>query len=82
MKRLEEIKEIHDKANQAYEDLDSSNACADEDIIKDNLSTLFYEEHTDWLIEQAEKLQKIEYEIEHSDMGTAIENIIRIIKEG
>ena len=79
--RLEEIKEIHEKANQAYESYESSSACADENTIKDSLSTLFYEEHTDWLIEQTEKLQKIEYEIDHSDMGTAIENIIRIIKE-
>lgn len=32
------------------------------------------------LIEQAEKVQKIEHEIDNSDMSTAVEKIIKIIK--
>lgn len=38
------------------------------------------EELVDWLIEQAEKVQKIEFEIDNSDISTGVENIIRIIK--
>lgn len=34
----------------------------------------------DWLIEQAEKVKKVEYEIDNSDMGTAIDNIIKTVK--
>ena len=55
--RLEEIKEIHEKANYAYARYENSSACADQDTITDSLSTLFYEEHTDWLIEQAKKTE-------------------------
>lgn len=58
--RLEKIKEIHEEANEAYSRFDSSSAYADQDIITDNLNTLFYEEHTDWLIDQADKAERYE----------------------
>lgn len=78
--RLEEIKELmketDESANRAYE----TGSCAYEDTVKDNLALMFSEEHIDWLIEQAEKLQKVEYEIDNSDMGTAVGNIISIVK--
>jgi hypothetical protein len=61
--RLEEIKEIHERANVAYKSYESSNACADQDTITDSLNTLFYEEHTDWLIEQAEKCESLVNEL-------------------
>lgn len=61
--KLEEIKEIHAKANEAYNRFESSSACADQDIITDSLNTLFYEEYTDWLIGYAEESLKIESEL-------------------
>ena len=33
-----------------------------------------------WLLEQAEKIAKVEHEVENSDMGTAVENIITIVE--
>lgn len=54
--RLEEIKALHDEANQKA----SSNAYDDIDRVKDILQELFQEEHTDWLIEQAEKVEGLE----------------------
>ncbi|MFE4525502.1 hypothetical protein ACFRCQ_25900 [Cytobacillus firmus] len=65
--RLEEIKVIHNKANEAYMRAQDTGSCADEDIVRDSLSELFREEHTDWLIKQAELLKKI------SDTWVAIE---------
>lgn len=56
--RLKEIKEIHEKATHAYARFENSSACADQDAITDSLITLFYEEHTDWLIEQAEMIER------------------------
>lgn len=38
-------------------------------------------ETIDWLLTQAEKMERVAYEIEHSDMGTAIDNIIEIVNE-
>lgn len=51
--RLEKIKVIHTKANDAC-------ASNDQDTILYSLNTLFYDEHTDWLIEQAEKVERYE----------------------
>lgn len=51
--RLERIKEIHEKANMNYH--------ADEfSEMKINLELLFMEEDTDWLIEEAERVQELE----------------------
>lgn len=33
-----------------------------------------------WLIKEAEKVGKIEYEIDNNDMTEGLENIIRIVK--
>ncbi|GGE47868.1 hypothetical protein GCM10011391_28290 [Pullulanibacillus camelliae] len=69
MDRLEEIKEIHDRANEAYSRFESSSACADQDMVTDILNTLFYEEHTDWLIqtveEQRQLIESLKYKNEH-----------------
>jgi hypothetical protein len=78
--RLEEIEKIHKRATEAYLRARETGRCADEGIVRDSLSELFNEEHTDWLIEQAKKLQKIEYEIDNSDLATGIENIVDIVK--
>lgn len=54
MDRLQRIKESHEEANDLYAD----NSMQNSDKIKDILETLFLEEDTDWLIQQAEKQQK------------------------
>lgn len=57
--RLDEIKYLHNEANDAYQRAMDTGSCADEDVVTDNLAKLFYEEHTDWLIEQAEQTELI-----------------------
>ena len=77
--RLEEIKEIHQEANEAYNRFESSSACADQNVIGDSLNTLFYEEHTDWLIEQAEKLEEIR-EVFYADATNVVDGYRKIIE--
>lgn len=54
--QLEEIKKIHDEANEIYP---STNR---EDVLKAEklVMGLFRNESTDWLIEQTEKFEKLE----------------------
>ena len=55
--RLEEILELHEKAVVAYEDCDFLE-------MRKHIETLFLEEFTDWLIQQAERVQELEELIE------------------
>lgn len=78
---MEEIKELIDEANELSTVINHSNqvSCSDEDRLTDVLAELFTGNHIDWLYEQAEKFQKVIYEVEHSDMGTAVGNIVEIV---
>lgn len=60
--RLEEIKKLHEEAVKSSQIAFDTGSCAEEDKVKDILGDLFQKEHTDWLIEQAEKLEKIREE--------------------
>lgn len=51
-KNLKEIKEIHHQADKAYHSDDFER-------MREFIEVLFLEEYTDWLIEQAEKLEKV-----------------------
>lgn len=54
--QLEEIKKLHDEANSiAY-----SGSIDNREKINEIVLGLFNEEHTDWLIKQAEKAQRYE----------------------
>ena len=59
--RLEEIKELHEQANQAYHEKDFER-------MEHFLETLFTEEFTDWLIEQAERLHGTKHKLGYIDM--------------
>lgn len=54
--RLKFIKDLHNEATEKA----PSSAYADIDRVRDILQELFYAEHTDWLIEQAEKVERYE----------------------
>lgn len=54
--QLEEIKKIHDQANSLY----PSNNHEDVSKAEELVMQLFGDEHTDWLIEQTEKFEKLE----------------------
>jgi hypothetical protein len=54
--QLEQIKELHDKANSLY----PTNKIDDKEKATKLVMNLFEYRHTDWLIEQAEKLEKVE----------------------
>lgn len=58
--QLKEIKKIHEKAN----DLFNEDSFSNREEIMEVLYELFTEEHTDWLIEQAEILEKTNAELE------------------
>ncbi len=57
--RLKLIKELHNEADKKA----ASSAYDDINRVKDIAQELFYAAHTDWLIEQAEKVEKLEQEI-------------------
>lgn len=49
-------------------------------IPQSNAHLIVSKHNFNWLIEQAEKVAKVEHEVDNSDMGTAVENIIEIVK--
>lgn len=58
--RLEEIKKLHEEAVKSSQIAFDTGSCAEEDNVKDILNDLFQKQHTDWLIEQAEKVERLE----------------------
>ncbi|WP_163526629.1 hypothetical protein [Halobacillus ihumii] len=58
LKRLEAIKEIHNKAIKVSEEGDIRME------LGDILGELFTKKHTDWLIEQAEKVESLQQQLE------------------
>jgi hypothetical protein len=62
--KLEEIKKLHEEAVKSSQIAFDTGSCAEEDNVKDILSDLFQKQHTDWLIEQAELVEKLKEALE------------------
>lgn len=57
--RLNFIKELHNEADKKA----ASSTYDDTNRVREIIQELFFAGHTDWLIEQAEKVEKLEQEI-------------------
>lgn len=65
------MNDIRERVEEISKKLDGKIGCWQDNELYWCLSTI---------IKQNEKLQMVEYEIDNSDMGTAVDNIIKIIK--
>lgn len=73
-KELEEIKELHQQADRAYHNDDFEE-------MRKFIEVLFLEEYTDWLIDQAEKLEKVKNLVDDENLtkSETVDKISQIV---